>query len=1265
MGIKMFADQARTEFRNVMEVFTELAAKWNDPSISAGAKDALMAGAQAAGLFSQELADATGTQDEYAQAVQATTEAQNQFNDVEKRDAAQAAAGIYRRNYFIGLLERFATVSKVQLSIDKSSGYSQRENARTMETLERKYKALEVSVMQLAVSLGDSGLIGILKALTDAGTGAIKMFGGMDKGAQDFILATLSVFVAVKTTMSMLKMFGITFGLVTAAEKAAAVATLAMAEATVVETAAVNAATVASKAWVLSNSILLGIAAIIGGIALAWGAVAREQERSAKFIETTKGDIKTLEEQKKGLQELSAEYETLKTKQDALTATADEKLRLLEVQKELVSLYGVSITGINSEGEAYSDSLPAILLRNQALQDEIDLKQKSLEIEVRSKDVKNVENIRKASLSIEKLTKKKVEAQEEYEKMLSAKATKTPYTFIDEYGIPTEVGAESHWLEILLSQRSSYLLALDQKLEKERTLFKDSSAERQQVLQNDADAMIKQLQDNGVKVSDTARAFAREFAKALGGKYETPTGEKATYDIQKQELTEFINYLNSPEVDGAFTKFSDDYKKAVSEGDTQGIINASNSIKGLTDKLVEAHPYMLSTASIVSKMFPPTIKQGINGFSLSTEQLTEDLKEQNKFIDETQSSLKSLADMYYQVANGQELNSNQMLDLIQNYPDVLKFMDSEGNLMVSQQDLLKNLFELKKQDAILTQTTARDNARVILESLEAQRVAYLNYYKAISTEFRPISSEEVAKLVGFDKTSYENALKAAAEAQAKIKALEGLTFETYKGGKGKDENKQLQEALKLLEYKYSIIEQTTESMEKELEELKKINNVYSMNADERMNITKKIYDAEKALREKKIDDEKKYNDDRLKNSTDWINQEKEFGRLSAEATIAAWNRVRDNQKNNIEAIKAATKGMFDAYKDLLSEQMESIDESYRDQIDMIERESESKKKAQQEIIKGIEDELKLLDRKEDKYDYNQKKSELLEQRRYHEMRTGEEHRKAIEDIDKQLDELEHDRDVELNKQKLEDEKQAAEDEIDIIEKLAKEEKKKWETAYKDIQKAFDKHGMNIVAIAATMSKQAFEEWEKNYIVRMQEALKSGDIKGFTEVATESEASMERMQIYQNASTILDLKKQYEVGGDKSAADRAKAYYDELEKLSPGVADQLHKMNYKQTEEYLKELPKMHDGGETLSYGAVYMKPGELVFPPTLSTDLKGLMSMLQIMKPGQQISNQSTDNKRIVNINGPLFNSEKTMFEDDTDERSFARELQRAVLAIG
>ncbi len=41
------------------------------------------------------------------------------------------------------------------------------------------------------------------------------------------------------------------------------------------------------------------------------------------------------------------------------------------------------------------------------------------------------------------------------------------------------------------------------------------SADRQQLLQNDANNTIKQLQDNGGKVSDSARAFVSEFAKSL------------------------------------------------------------------------------------------------------------------------------------------------------------------------------------------------------------------------------------------------------------------------------------------------------------------------------------------------------------------------------------------------------------------------------------------------------------------------------------------------------------------------------------------------------------------------------------------------------------------------------------------------------------------------------------------------------------------------------------------------------------------------------
>jgi len=131
-----------------------------------------------------------------------------------------------------------------------------------------------------------------------------------------------------------------------------------------------------------------------------------------------------------------------------------------------------------------------------------------------------------------------------------------------------------------------------------------------------------------------------------------------------------------------------------------------------------------------------------------------------------------------------------------------------------------------------------------------------------------------------------------------------------------------------------------------------------------------------------------------------------------------------------------------------------------------------------------------------------------------------------------------------------------------------------------------------------------------------------------------------------------------MNGDTSAAQKATSYYSQLDSLSPTVSNQLHNMNYDQAKSYIDSLPKAHGGGETLSYGAVYMKPGELIFPPNLSGYMKDLISMAK----SNSSPNQATQsNSRVVYINGPLFNSEKTVIEDEADQTSFANEIKRAL----
>ena len=149
------------------------------------------------------------------------------------------------------------------------------------------------------------------------------------------------------------------------------------------------------------------------------------------------------------------------------------------------------------------------------------------------------------------------------------------------------------------------------------------------------------------------------------------------------------------------------------------------------------------------------------------------------------------------------------------------------------------------------------------------------------------------------------------------------------------------------------------------------------------------------------------------------------------------------------------------------------------------------------------------------------------------------------------------------------------------------------------------------------------------------------------------------QIHRLASQILDYKRQYELGGDKSAGDRAKSVYDELQKLNPTVANMLHSMGYVSAKDYVDGLPKMHNGGKSLSYGAVEMMPGELTFPPDLSVKLENLIRVLY-RNPMGGSSSSLTDNRKEVKID-KLVNIERNYMEDEVDSDMFARELGRLV----
>jgi len=192
-GIAVWADEARTQFRNFIDIFDEVAQRW--PNMAAVSQDMFVQAAEQAGLYSEELAELAGVQKE--------------FNDLQQRDLSQAMAGIYRRNYLLALLQNWAKIDQVLISMEDSLGYSMRENERTMQTLQKQYESLKAAAQELAVAIGDAGLMRILKDVTVGLKDLTTWFNGLDPTLRNTIINFIEVTAALKVLGAVMKMAGI------------------------------------------------------------------------------------------------------------------------------------------------------------------------------------------------------------------------------------------------------------------------------------------------------------------------------------------------------------------------------------------------------------------------------------------------------------------------------------------------------------------------------------------------------------------------------------------------------------------------------------------------------------------------------------------------------------------------------------------------------------------------------------------------------------------------------------------------------------------------------------------------------------------------------------------------------------------------------------------------------------------------------------------------------------------------------------------------
>lgn len=250
------------------------------------------------------------------------TELQSALGDV------YGAAGTYRQNYFIALLNDMDTVQEAMENMSDYAGYSASENEKYMESLTASWNQLKSALAELAVQLGDAGLLNFLKFLTETATAAVKLTQSL--GGVVPLLTTITGLFTVVKQQKISSAFG---------EVADGVSALKQKLSTVISeasnaTGAINKINVAVKAL---SGASLSLVSVFGLLTTALGVAASAyslwEQRRQEVLDTAKANL----EEANSLEALKQEYADIVN----YTGDASEKTEMLtEFKKKLIEQYG-------------------------------------------------------------------------------------------------------------------------------------------------------------------------------------------------------------------------------------------------------------------------------------------------------------------------------------------------------------------------------------------------------------------------------------------------------------------------------------------------------------------------------------------------------------------------------------------------------------------------------------------------------------------------------------------------------------------------------------------------------------------------------------------------------------------------------------------------------------------------------------------------------------------------------------------------------------
>ena len=263
------------------------------------------------------------------------------------------AAGTYRQNYFIALLNDMGRAKEAVEGMAQAEGYSVQENQKYMESLTAYFNQFKAVMAELAVQAGDSGgVLEFLKQLTKAGIGIgelVKSLGGI----VPLLTAIGAAFVFINQQKISKNISDLVFYLEYAkfnvsqfvSQVAAAPGVIGKARTAVsLFTGSVKTAAGAISAMILA----------LTAFSMIYSAVKTVQEESRqKTIDETQANLEKTE----GIEDLISRYNNLQSIQKR---TLEQDENFADINQQIVSLLGdrkKQLEGLTQGTDEYANAL--------------------------------------------------------------------------------------------------------------------------------------------------------------------------------------------------------------------------------------------------------------------------------------------------------------------------------------------------------------------------------------------------------------------------------------------------------------------------------------------------------------------------------------------------------------------------------------------------------------------------------------------------------------------------------------------------------------------------------------------------------------------------------------------------------------------------------------------------------------------------------------------------------------------------------------------